>query len=58
MLKPLHVLYIIMAVGILAWPLMKQFNIVESNQQTDLLVVVVLILSYLAYKRWWQSQHK
>ncbi len=55
---PIHVLYVVMAVGILGWPLMKHFGVIQSSQETDLLAVVVLILSYLAYKRWWQAQQQ
>lgn len=58
MLLPIHVLFIIMAIGIVAWPLAKHLNIIETNQQTDLMVVVVLILAYLAYKSWWEKQQK
>ena len=58
MLLPIHVLFIVMAIGILAWPLAKHLNIIETTQQTDLMVVVVLILSYLAYKSWWEKQRK
>jgi hypothetical protein len=57
MLHPMHVLFIVMAIGMIAFPLMKYFKIVESNQQVDLIIVAVLILSYVAYKRWWQSQN-
>ncbi len=45
-----------MAIGILAWPLLKHLKVIETNQQTDLIVVVVLILAYLAYKSWWEKQ--
>ena len=55
MLLPIHVLYIVMAIGILAWPLLKHLKVIETNQQTDLIVVVVLILAYLAYKSWWEK---
>ena len=57
MLHPMHVLFIVMAIGMIAFPLMKYFKIVESNQQVDLIIVAVLILSYIAYKRWWLSQN-
>ena len=56
MLLPIHVLYIVMAIGILAWPSLKHLKVIETNQQTDLIVVVVLILAYLAYKSWWEKQ--
>ncbi|MDB5572166.1 MAG: hypothetical protein JWN93_3349 [Hyphomicrobiales bacterium] len=53
---PIYVLYVVMAVGIVGWPLMKHFGLIQSTQETDLLAVAVLMLSYLGYKRWWQSQ--
>lgn len=56
MLLPIHVLLIVMAIGIVAWPVAKHLNIIDTNQQTDLMVVVVLILAYLAYKAWWEKQ--
>ena len=52
---PIHVLYIVMAIGILAWPVAKHLKLIETTQQTDLMVVVVLILAYLAYKSWWEK---
>jgi hypothetical protein len=58
MLLPIHVLFIVMAIGIVAWPVAKHLNIIETTQQTDLMVVVVLILAYLAYKTWWEKQQQ
>lgn len=58
MLLPIHVLFIVMAIGIVAWPVAKQLKIIDTNQQTDLMVVVVLILAYLAYKSWWEKQQQ
>ena len=50
---PIYVLYAVMAIGILVWPLLKKTGVIETGQETDLLVVAVLILSYVAYKKWW-----
>ena len=49
----MYVLYAVMAFGILVWPLLKKMGVIETGQETDLLVVAVLILSYVAYKKWW-----
>ena len=57
MLTPMHVLYIVMAIGMVAYPLMKHYKIIQATQQVDLIIVAVLILSYLAYKKWWESRH-
>lgn len=58
MLLPIHVLFIVMAIGIVGWPVAKHLKLIETNQQTDLIVVVLLILSYLAYKSWWEKKQK
>jgi len=50
---PIYVLYAVMAIGILVWPLLKKTGVIETGQETDLLVVAVLILYYVAYKKWW-----
>ena len=55
---PIHVLYAIMAIGILLWPILKHLGVIQSTQETDLIVVAVLILSYVAYKKWWNDQQR
>jgi hypothetical protein len=54
--QPIHMLYVVMAIGVLVWPLLKKTGVIETTQETDLLVVVVLILSYVAYKKWWNDR--
>ncbi len=56
MIHPLYVLGLVMFLGIVAWPLARAQGLAPRGMEADLIVVAVLILSYMAYKSWWQKQ--
>jgi hypothetical protein len=56
MIHPLYVLGLVMFLGIVGWPLARSQGIVPRSMEADLIAVAVLILSYMAYKSWWQKQ--
>jgi hypothetical protein len=53
MIHPLFVLGLVMFLGIVVWPLAGPS---PRKMESDLIVVAVLILSYMAYKSWWQKK--
>ncbi len=56
MFHPLYVLGFVMFLGIVAWPFARSQGWAPRNMESDLIVVAVLILSYMAYKSWWQKK--
>ncbi len=56
MIHPLFVLGLVMFLGIVAWPMARAQGYAPHNMESDLIVVAVLILSYMAYKSWWQKK--
>ncbi len=56
MIHPLIVLGVVMFLGIVAWPLARRQGYAPTSMEADLIVVAVLIISYMAYKSWWQKQ--
>ena len=56
MIHPIYVLALVMILGIVAWPVARAQEIVPRSMEADLVAVAVLILSYMAYKSWWQKQ--
>ena len=56
MIHPLYVLGLVMFLGIVVWPMARAQGYAPHNMESDLIVVAVLILSYMAYKSWWQKK--
>jgi uncharacterized membrane protein (DUF4010 family) len=56
MVHPIVVLLAVLFIGMVLWPLMRAREMVPASFEADLVLVAVLILGYMAYKSWGQSQ--
>lgn len=56
MIHPIFVLFFVMFLGIVAWPMARSAGYTPKGMEADLVAVAALILAYMAYKSWWQKQ--
>lgn len=56
MIHPVYVLFLVMFLGMVVWPLARSSGIAPKGMEADLVVVAILILAYMAYKNWWAKR--